>query len=78
MSAPIAVESVAAAGEPLPDESIRSGLRGLGEGDLVGRLDSIRRLHALAIASGDADPFAQALDSFYDGERDDATLELLS
>jgi uncharacterized protein (DUF1810 family) len=30
-----------------------------------------------AEASGGRDPFAQALDSFFDGERDEATIELL-
>jgi uncharacterized protein (DUF1810 family) len=30
-----------------------------------------------AEVSGNADPFVQALDSFFDGERDEATLEML-
>jgi hypothetical protein len=45
---------------PLPDETLRTGLRALGDEDLVGRLESIRRLHAHAIATGDADPNAPA------------------
>jgi hypothetical protein len=44
---------------PLPDETIRSGLRALSGDDLVGRLESIRRLHAYAIAAGDDDPNAK-------------------
>lgn len=45
---------------PLPDEPLRAGLRALAGEDLVGRLESIRRLHTLAIAAGDDDPNAPA------------------
>lgn len=47
---------------------------------ILGPVDGLKFKSSMTLfaeASGGADPFAQALDSFFDGERDDATLELL-
>jgi uncharacterized protein (DUF1810 family) len=47
---------------------------------ILGPVDALKfhsSMTLFAEASGNEDPFAQALDSFFDGERDEATLELL-
>jgi uncharacterized protein (DUF1810 family) len=47
---------------------------------ILGPVDALKFRSSMTLfaeVSGDADPFAQALDSFFDGERDEATLELL-
>jgi uncharacterized protein (DUF1810 family) len=48
---------------------------------ILGPVDALKFSSSMTLfaeVSGDADPFAQALDSFFDGERDEATLELLA
>ena len=48
---------------------------------ILGLVDALKFKSSMTLfaeVSGGADPFAQALDSFFDGERDDATLELLA
>jgi uncharacterized protein (DUF1810 family) len=48
---------------------------------ILGPVDALKFKSSMTLfaeVSGDADPFAQALDSFFDGERDEATLELLA
>ena len=48
---------------------------------ILGPVDALKFKSSMTLfaeVSGDADPFAQALDSFFDGERDDATIELLT
>lgn len=47
---------------------------------ILGPVDALKFKSSMTLfaeVSGDQDPFAQALDSFFDGERDEATLELL-
>lgn len=47
---------------------------------ILGPVDALKFKSSMTLfaeASGGSDPFAQALDSFFDGERDEATLELL-
>jgi uncharacterized protein (DUF1810 family) len=47
---------------------------------ILGPVDALKFRSSMTLfaeVSGEADPFAQALDSFFDGERDEATLELL-
>ena len=48
---------------------------------ILGPVDTLKFRSSMTLfaeVSGDADPFAQALDSFFDGERDEATRELLA
>ncbi|HTM94984.1 MAG TPA: DUF1810 domain-containing protein [Croceibacterium sp.] len=48
---------------------------------ILGPVDALKfhsSMTLFAEVSGGEEPFAQALDSFFDGERDEATIELLS
>lgn len=47
---------------------------------ILGPVDALKFRSSMTLfaeVSGGADPFAQALDSFFDGDRDEATIELL-
>jgi uncharacterized protein (DUF1810 family) len=47
---------------------------------ILGPVDALKFRSSMTLfaeASGGRDPFVQALDSFFDGERDEATIELL-
>jgi len=48
---------------------------------ILGPVDTLKFRSSMTLfaeASGGKDPFAQALDSFFDGERDETTIELLA
>lgn len=48
---------------------------------ILGPVDTLKFRSSMTLfaeISGNADPFSQALDSFFDGERDETTIELLA